>query len=117
MTINWGIAIFSYYLMVRAFFPQAQVIWAFFGLGLASFGNAVPSLPGAIGTFEGAFGGALTILTGDQSTALAAALAGRLYNYVSTTIIGVIGLASEGQTLSGIYQQLREFRSKNRADL
>ena len=117
MTINWGIAIFSYYLIVLAFFPQAQVIWAFFGLGLAAFGNAVPSLPGAIGTFEGAFGGALTILTGDQSTALAAALAGRLYNYVSTTVIGVIGLASEGQTLSGVYQQLREFRAKEKTNV
>ena len=112
MTINWGIAILSYYLIVRAFFPQAEVIWAFFGLGLAAFGNAVPSLPGAIGTFEGAFGGALTILTGDQSTALAAALAGRLYNYLSTSIVGVIGLTSEGQTLSGVYQELRNFRSK-----
>ena len=116
MTINWGIAIVSYYLIVRAFFPQAQVIWAFFGLGLAAFGNAIPSLPGAIGTFEGAFGGALTILTGDQSTALAAALAGRLYNYVSTTIIGVIGLANEGQTLSGIYQQLKDFRAKEKTN-
>ena len=112
MTINWGIAILSYYLIVRAFFPQAEVIWAFFGLGLAAFGNAVPSLPGAIGTFEGAFGGALTILTGDQSTALAAALAARLYNYLSTSIVGVIGLTSEGQTLSGVYQELRNFRSK-----
>jgi len=115
MTINWGIAILSYYLIVRAFFPQAEVIWAFFGLGLAAFGNAVPSLPGAIGTFEGAFGGALTILTGDQSTALAAALAGRLYNYLSTSIVGVIGLTSEGQTLSGIYQQLKDFRSKEKS--
>ncbi len=112
MTINWGIAIVSYFMIVRAFFPQAQLIWGFFGLGIAAFGNAVPSLPGAIGTFEGAFGGALTLLTGDQSTALAAALAGRLYNYVSTTIVGVIGLASEGQTLSGIYQQLKDFRAK-----
>ena len=61
-----------------------------------------------------AFGGALTLLTGDQSTALAAALAGRLYNYVSTTIVGVIGMTSEGQTLSGIYQQLKDFRAKGR---
>ncbi|MFZ5911663.1 MAG: lysylphosphatidylglycerol synthase transmembrane domain-containing protein [Chloroflexota bacterium] len=112
MTVNWGIAIFSYFLIVRAFFPDTQVIWGFFGLGVAAFGNAIPSLPGAIGTFEGAFGGALTILTGDQSTALAAALAGRLYNYFSTTIVGAIGMANEGQTLSGIYQQLREFRVK-----
>jgi uncharacterized protein (TIRG00374 family) len=116
MTVNWIIAILSYYLIVLAFFPQAQVVWAFFGLGLAAFGNAVPSLPGAIGTFEGAFGGALTILTGDQSTAFAAALAGRLYMYISAITLGLIGLASEGQTLSGIYQQLREFRAKEKQE-
>jgi uncharacterized protein (TIRG00374 family) len=116
MTVNWAIAIFSYYLIVRAFFPQAQLIWGFFGLGVAAFGNAIPSLPGAIGTFEGAFGGALTILTGDQSTAFAAALAGRLYMYISAIVLGLIGLASEGQTLSGIYQQLRDFRAKEKQE-
>jgi uncharacterized protein (TIRG00374 family) len=116
MTVNWGIAILSYYLIVRAFFPEAQLIWGFFGLGIAAFGNAIPSLPGAIGTFEGAFGGAMTILTGDQSTALAAALAGRLYMYFSAIVFGLIGLASEGQTLSGIYQDLRDFRSKSNVD-
>lgn len=115
MTINWSIAVASYYLIIRAFFPDVQVIWSFFGLGVAAFGNAIPSLPGAIGTFEGAFGGALTLLTGDQSTALAAALAGRLYMYISAITYGSIGLASEGQTLSGIYQQLKDFRARDRA--
>jgi uncharacterized protein (TIRG00374 family) len=116
MTINWVVAIVSYYLIMLAFYPQAQPIWGFFGLGIAAFGNAVPSLPGAIGTFEGAFGGALTILTGDQSTALAAALAGRIYMYLSAIIFGLLGLASEGQTLSGIYQDLKDFRSKRKSD-
>ncbi|MGB7875494.1 MAG: lysylphosphatidylglycerol synthase transmembrane domain-containing protein [Anaerolineales bacterium] len=115
MTINWSIAVASYYLIIRAFFPDVQVIWSFFGLGVAAFGNAIPSLPGAIGTFEGAFGGALALLTGDQSTALAAALAGRLYMYISAITYGSIGLASEGQTLSGIYQQLKDFRARDRA--
>ncbi len=114
MTVNWGVAILSYYLITLAFFPETQLVWSFFGLGVAAFGNAIPSLPGAIGTFEGAFGGALTILTGDQSTAFAAALAGRLYMYLSAITFGLIGLASEGQTLSGIYQQLREFRVKEK---
>jgi len=112
MTLNWGIAIISYYLIIRAFFPQAQVVWGMFGLGAAAFGGAVPSLPGAVGTFEGAFGGAITILTGDQSTALAVALTGRLYNYINSGVIGGIGLLREGQTLSGIYEQLKNFRTK-----
>jgi len=112
MTLNWGIAIISYYLIIRAFFPQAQVVWGMFGLGAAAFGGAVPSLPGAVGTFEGAFGGAITLLTGDQSTALAVALTGRLYNYINSGVIGGIGLLREGQTLSGIYEQLKNFRTK-----
>jgi uncharacterized membrane protein YbhN (UPF0104 family) len=112
MTVNWGIAIVSYYLIIRAFFPEAQVVWGMFGLGAAAFGGAIPSLPGAVGTFEGAFGGAITLLTGNESTALAVALTGRLYNYVNSGVIGGIGLLREGQTLSGVYEQLKKFRAK-----
>lgn len=112
MVVNWGVAIISYYLMIRAFFPQAQLVWGMFGLGGAAFGGAIPSLPGAVGTFEGAFGGAVTLLTGDQSRALAVALTGRFYNYLNSGVIGGIGLLREGQTLSGIYEQLQQFRSR-----
>lgn len=118
MTLNWAVAILSYYLIIRAFFPQAQVVWGMFGLGAAAFGGAIPSLPGAVGTFEGAFGGAITLLAGDQyaSTALAVALTGRLYNYINSGVIGGIGLLREGQTLSGIYEQLKSFRSSKSAE-
>jgi hypothetical protein len=69
-----------------------------------------------VGTFEGAFGGAITWLTGDESTALAVALTGRLYNYINSTLIGGIGLLREGQTLSGVYQQLMNFRTKEKVE-
>jgi hypothetical protein len=36
----------------------------------------------------------------------------RLYNYITTGIIGGIGFLREGQTLSGVYQQLISFRNK-----
>ena len=113
MALNWGIAIFSYYLMILAFFPEAQPVWGMFGLGAAAFGGAIPSLPGAVGTFEGAFGGALTLLTGDESTALAVAITARFYNYLNSGVIGGIGLLREGQTLSGIYEQVKNFRTRS----
>ena len=113
MTLNWGIAIISYYLIIRAFFPQAQLVWGMFGLGGAAFGGAIPALPGSVGTFEGAFGGAVALLTGDESTALAVALTGRFYNYLNSSVIGGLGLLREGQTLSGIYEQLKNFRLKS----
>ena len=116
MTINWGVAIVAYYLIILAFFPQANAIWAMFGLGMAAFGGAIPSAPGALGTFEGAIVFALTRFVPDESTALAAAIAMRLYNYINSTVIGGIGLAREGQTLSGVYQQLMSFRNKETAE-
>ena len=114
MTVNWGIAILSYTLIIRAFFPQAQLVWGMFALGIGAFGNAIPALPGAIGTLEGAFGGAVTLLAGPgtESTALAVALTVRFYNYLVSGIIGGIGLLREGQTLSGVYEQLKQFRAK-----
>jgi uncharacterized protein (TIRG00374 family) len=117
MALNWGTALFSYYLIIRAFFPEAQLVWGMFGLGAAAFGGAVPSLPGAVGTFEGAFGGAIIVLTGNESTALAVALTGRLYNYINSGVVGGIGLLREGQTLSGVYEQLKNLRAKTGAEM
>jgi glycosyltransferase 2 family protein len=108
MALNWAIAIINFYILLLAFFPQATPLWSLFGSGFVALGNAIPSLPGAVGTFEGAFIGAVTILSGDQSTALAAALTSHLFNYLSTGIIGLYALSREGETLMGIYRQLRK---------
>jgi uncharacterized membrane protein YbhN (UPF0104 family) len=83
-----------------------------FGLGAAAFGGAIPSLPGSVGTLDGAFGGALTILTGNRSASLAVALTSHFFNYLVSIILGGYALSREGQTLSGIYRQLVKLRSK-----
>jgi uncharacterized protein (TIRG00374 family) len=111
MTINWGMATANYFFVMRAYFPQTQLVWGMFGLGAAAFGGAIPSLPGAVGTFEGALGGALTLLTGDQSTALAVALTARFFNYLTSILLGGYALSREGQTISGIYRQLVSLRT------
>jgi len=112
MTVNWGISILTFYVLVLAYFPQAQVAWGMFALGAAAFGGAIPSLPGAVGTYDGAITAALFVLTGDQSTSLAVALTSHLYNYLNSGVIGIIGLMREGQTLSAIYRDLMNFRNK-----
>jgi uncharacterized membrane protein YbhN (UPF0104 family) len=112
MALNWAVAIIPYYLITLAYFPEATWLWGVFGLGMAAFGGAIPSAPGGVGTFEGAVIFAITRFTPDQSTALAAALSMRLYNYITTGIIGGIGFLREGQTLSGVYQELMSFRKR-----
>jgi uncharacterized protein (TIRG00374 family) len=112
MALDWAISIFQFYLALLAFFPASQPIWALFGLGAVAFGNAVPSLPGAIGTYEAALGGALALVSGDQATSLAFALVSHLFNYIVTGIFGVYALSTEGETLMGLYRQLRKRQEK-----
>jgi uncharacterized protein (TIRG00374 family) len=116
MTLNWFVALVAYYLITLAFFPQAQFNWLYFVLGAAAFGGAIPALPGGVGTFEGAVSAALFLFTKDQSTSLAVALTARLYNYLNSGVLGTIGLMREGQTLSGVYQQLMSLRNKEQTD-
>ncbi|GAB4502426.1 MAG: hypothetical protein Fur0035_19780 [Anaerolineales bacterium] len=106
MTLDWGIAIVQYTLFVMAFYPQATLTWGMFGLGAAAFGGAIPSLPGGVGTLEGALGGSLTLLSGDADTALAVALTWRALNYLMTGLLGFYALSREGQTIGAIYREV-----------
>ena len=112
MLLNWGVALVAYYLMTLAYFPEAQFNWTFFTLGAIALGGAIPAAPGSVGTSDGAIVWALTLLTGNESTALAVALTARLYNYLNSGIIGGIGLFSEGATLGGIYRELQSLRTR-----
>jgi hypothetical protein len=116
MAFNWLIAIAQYALLARAFFPQAQIVWGMFVLGAAAFGGALPSLPGGVGTLDGALAGALTALSHDQSTAFAAALVSRLLLYLGSGPFGLFALSREGQTLGGIYRQLMNMREREIRD-
>jgi|GEM_PF-81813 len=107
MTLDWTISILQFYIMLLAFFPQAQPAWSLFGLGAVAFGNAIPSMPGAIGTYEGALAGALALVTQNESASLALAVISHVFNYLVTGLIGLYALSNEGETLMGVYRQLR----------
>jgi uncharacterized protein (TIRG00374 family) len=112
MVLNWTIAIFQYTLIILAFFPQATVIWGMFGLGVAAFGNAIPSLPGAIGTLEAAIIFSIETLADNAAAAGGVAALVRLFNYLVTSVVGLYGLNTEGETLTGLYRKIKEIRKK-----
>jgi len=116
MAINWSIAIVQFLVILLAFFPNAQVVWAMFALGAAAFGGAIPALPGGVGTFEGIMGGAVLVVSGDEARSFAAAIMAHVLNYVVTGTIGVYALSREGQTLSSVYQELIKLRQSGQKD-
>jgi glycosyltransferase 2 family protein len=112
MVLDWVIAVFQYYLVLLAFFPEAPILWAAFALGVAAFGLAAPSSPGAIGVMEAAIVGALSLFYVDPSAALAFALTVHIMQYLLTGMLGAYGLAQDGETIRGIYQSARSMMNR-----
>jgi glycosyltransferase 2 family protein len=104
-SLNWGMALLQYYIIMRAFFPEGKFLWATFALGVVALGVAAPSSPGALGVYELAVVGALALFGVDPAAALAYALTTHLTQYLITTVLGSIGLFRDGLTLTGVFQR------------
>lgn len=104
-SLNWGMALVQYYVIMRAFFPEGKFLWATFALGVVALGVAAPSSPGALGVYELAVVGALALFGVDPAAALAYALTTHLTQYLITTVLGSIGLFRDGLTLTGVFQR------------
>lgn len=107
--LNWAIAVFQYFLLMRAFLPDPQPAWAGFTLALAALGMAAPSSPGGVGVYEAAVVGALSLFGVDPSISVAFAITAHLLNYLITGCLGIYGLGRDGESLSGLYYQVKSF--------
>ena len=104
MFLSWGIAILYQYLLLKAFIPDARLIWAVFALGALALGVSVPSSPGNIGLYEASITLALTAFGVDQSAAFTYALTSHILNLAMTTLFGSFALVREGYALRDIWQ-------------
>jgi len=108
--LNWGFMILQYYILLRAFFPEAEWFWAVVTLTIAALGMSAPSSPGALGVFEAAVVGALQLFGVDASIALAMAITTHLLQYLVTGVLGVYGLIRDGESLLGLFHRIRGFQ-------
>lgn len=106
MGMNWTVAAIMYLVVLAAYFPSPEILWAVFGLGVAALGIAAPSSPGAIGVFELSLVGALSLFQLDLSLALAFALTVHFFNYLTTGLLGAYALARDGESLAGLFRRL-----------
>ena len=105
MVIDWVIGISQYYMLLLAFYNEAEPLWAAFTLGVAALGVAAPSSPGAIGVFELAVVGALAVFGLDPSIALAYAITVHLVQFLVTGFLGAFGFFKDGESLLNIYRR------------
>jgi uncharacterized protein (TIRG00374 family) len=112
MVLNWLLAIAQYVVLMRAFFPNVQLLWAAFGLGVLALGIAAPSSPGSVGVLEASLVGALSLFGLDPSVSLAFAITAHIIGYLLYGISGAYGLARDGESLGSLYQSARKLRER-----
>lgn len=108
MMAAWLSAVLAQFLLLRAFAPSANFLWAAFGQGVVALGVALPSSPAYVGILEAAWVSALTLVGLQPGTALAYAFASHLLNIVVTGLIGGYALANEGFSLGNLYYRIRK---------
>ncbi len=108
MAVVWIATAGEYYLLLLAFYPQAELYWATLALGAAAMGVAVPSAPGLIGTLHAAIVLALSLVQVNASLAGAYAFVVHLIYYSITTFLGLFALARDGESLWQLYRRIRQ---------
>jgi uncharacterized protein (TIRG00374 family) len=104
----WLCAAASYYLLMRSFSFPLGFSSALLVLVMVAFAAAIPSAPGATGTFHVACIVGLS-LVGFQNHDSAASFAFTLHasEWISSTILGFLFLWSDGLSLSAVQQQAK----------
>ncbi|MDF1500888.1 MAG: lysylphosphatidylglycerol synthase transmembrane domain-containing protein [Anaerolineales bacterium] len=107
ISLSWFLAGIQYWLVLSAVLPEAKLLWAYFMLTVTLLGVAVPSSPGFIGVFEAAGVLALSAFGVPRGEALAASLLIHGMVYILGSSLGIIAMSREGDTLVGLYRQIR----------
>jgi uncharacterized protein (TIRG00374 family) len=114
MLLTWCFNISWYWVLLRAFIPNAQFLWAAFSVAVGSLGVAVPSTPGYIGVFELATVTALGLFSIPEADAFAYSLVSHALYLVITIVLGLVGFARESISIGEIFRNARS--RANRSD-
>jgi hypothetical protein len=127
--LTWSLSIATYWCVMLAFNPAATPVEAAFLIVALAFAVSIPSSPGFIGVFHLVAQQTLAFQFASKyniATALSVALTGHLVYFITTTVLGIIGIwrfgGSSGQwrkAASRLQSALRranpaEFKEGNR---
>jgi len=108
MALSWLFLTAEYYILLRTIAPQAPIWAAAFTLGAGMMGGALPSAPSGLGVYEASVVGALTLFAVPVAPALSYAVAIHLIHILFSCAVGLWGMTREGETLFGLYHQVRQ---------
>ena len=102
LAVSWLFALLEIYYLQRLLLPDAQWWWPAFVLSASAFAAALPSAPGSLGVYEAAMVSAYLILGVNQAPALAIAIILHAYQFVISSLLGLVGLERLGENIGSL---------------
>jgi uncharacterized protein (TIRG00374 family) len=112
---TWGAIIFFYYCVIKAFQINGTILEAGFMLVVVCFAVSLPSSPGFLGVFHYAGMQALVLPFGSKygnEIAFSIVMTIFLFNYIFTTLQGLIALGYFGESMKSYRRILRAPQTK-----
>lgn len=113
LLMSWACWIALIYFGITRISGQTPLWRAFFTQSVLALGIALPSAPAGLGVYEGAMVAALSVFNIDQSSSLSIALVLHFTQILVTAIFGVIGLMSQGQSVSALIERISARKPEN----
>ncbi len=113
--LTWTLIALEHYVLLRMWFPEATLLWAYWVVAVASLGVALPSAPGHVGTVQAGILAALWPLQVDPNQALALSLVKHGIYLGVTTILGLVGLSYTGLIWGRVWVKGQEQAGEEKA--
>jgi uncharacterized protein (TIRG00374 family) len=98
--VTWAFVVGYYWGMLWAFLDRPPLVQGSFLTCAIGLGMAIPAAPGAMGVFEAVARAALEVPFGvSEEQALAVAFGSHAFQYILSTLLGLLGLAQMGLSL------------------
>lgn len=102
LAVSWTLAMVEIYYLQHLLVPNAQWWWPAFVCSATAFAAALPSAPGSLGVYEAAMVSAYLVLGVDQAPALTIAIILHVYQFVISSLIGLVGLERLGENIGSL---------------
>ena len=113
MALSWIFGGLELIFLSQSFGVDLEIWMVGFILGMISLGIAIPSAPAGLGVFEVAAVGAFSLLGLSTSAGLAIAFVTHFISITFTGLVGMYGIFRDGESITGLYQHLRNLRVFN----
>jgi uncharacterized protein (TIRG00374 family) len=110
--ISWLLWTFILFYGINIIHGGTKFWWAIFTEGVLALGIALPSAPAGLGVFESAMVAALSVFNLNREESLSIAVVIHLIQIIITTVIGLIAVMKQGESISDILKKIQYARQE-----